>query len=99
MATTTELLERITTLESSLRYVISRYQWPAETRGLSSDALVIYMLGGPPPLWSGRPRDAGDLRRCEVAFKAAPPHMKQVGHVVLDEWRVALAATEGAHDA
>lgn len=62
----------------------------AELRGLSADALTLYVYyGGEPHHY---PRDKGDLGRCERAYAAMPPHLQKLALPLLEKWRDDIAS-------
>jgi hypothetical protein len=56
--------------------------------GVSSNALVVYMIGGPLPTERQHPLDRDDLDACERAVASAPEHLKEMGEAVLEQYRL-----------
>ena len=62
--------------------------------GNSSNALVDHLLGGPKPRPDQHPLDFSDLHACEQAISDAPPHLRERGEAVLEDYRALVEARQ-----
>lgn len=86
-------------LQEERDYLLSRAEWAGHATfnagrwvGISSNALVRYVFGGPEPTERDFPRDPSDLISCYRAVRRLPDHLRARGESILPLYREAVAA-------